>query len=396
MQPTFHIASPSSSSQLHSLTEIFAKTFSAYWERVDYVLDGYIPHSNYDWNASRVGLIDGEVATHFGVWDFGMRIGSAVARVAGIGAVATLKTHRGHGLMAKTAGACVEGLGDAGYDMTLLFGIPNFYHRFGYVVTFTENQFLLSTRDLPAPSQDVVIEPFTGDVKVLAQVYNRENEGITGTYVRPTYGSNRRPGTDRIYTIPSGYVVVARDADTLEVVDCAGDPAEVVAAIRKLASAEVTPRIRFTFLPRRSRVGEYLQTVSHTFQAEHKPTGGPMIKIVNLHSLFEKLSGEMSRRLKASPLSGYDGSLVLEGDGETVVLEIAGGTVHKVRPGSSDAVDASGTVSAGAGLARLVLGDTEPARICRQEGITTTGDAVHLVPILFPDQEPSTILWDRF
>jgi len=35
--------------------------------------------------------------------------------------------------MAKTVAATIEAMSQVGYDMTVLFGIPDFYHRFGYV-----------------------------------------------------------------------------------------------------------------------------------------------------------------------------------------------------------------------------------------------------------------------
>ena len=130
------IISPRRADHLGTLSDVFARTFSDYWTQVEYASRGYFAESPYDWDASRVGVADGQVVTHFGVWGFDMRVGRCVVRLAGIGAVATLKTHRGGGLMARTAGDCVRGMDAAGYDMSLLFGIPNFYHRFGYVCAF--------------------------------------------------------------------------------------------------------------------------------------------------------------------------------------------------------------------------------------------------------------------
>ncbi|MBU8913787.1 MAG: hypothetical protein KOO61_07150, partial [Spirochaetales bacterium] len=63
---------------------------------------------------------------------------------------------------------------------------------------------------------------------------------------------------------------------------------------------------------------------------------------------------------------------------------------------ASPAAPADGTITAGPAIARLVIGDDDPHRICRQAGITVEGEAGHLLPILFPNEEPSTILWDRF
>lgn len=389
------LRAPTQSEHLPVLADLFARTFSTYWERQAYVTDGYIAESPYDWAASRIGVVNGEVATHFGVWDLAMRIGSSPVRVAGIGAVATLNTHRGKGLMAQTAGDCVAGMDAAGYDLSLLFGIPNFYHRFGYVVSFSQIRYRLTTRDLAPAPVAIACEPFEGDVTELADLYNAENENVTGTYVRPTYRLNRKPGVYRILRFADGYVTAYRSDDTLQVVDCVGEPASVLEIARQRAVAELCPTIEFVFTPPRSRMGEYIQTINHKRIVDRQSNGGPMMKVVNLERTVGKITETLSDRLAASPMAGYSGTLALYGDGEGVVIGISGGEVGEVTR-ADPATTANGCVTAGPALVRLLVGDGDPHRVCRQSTIELTGDAAHLVPILFPDQEPSTILWDRF
>ncbi|MFW5745470.1 MAG: GNAT family N-acetyltransferase [Spirochaetota bacterium] len=389
------LRSPNPDEHAPTLADLFARTFSNYWERYAYVNDGYIAESPYDWDASRIGVVDGEVATHFGVWDLGMRIGPSVVRVAGIGAVATLEPHRGKGLMAQTAGDCVAGLDEAGYDVSLLFGIPNFYHRFGYVVASSSIRFAFLTRDIEPAPRAVQYESFEGDVTELADLYNRENEGVTGTYLRPTYRRNRKPKDFRVYRFDGGYVVCSRQDDTLQVCDCAGDPVTVLEIARQRATAELCPGIEFVFLPPRSRTGEYLQTLTHRRIADRRRGGGPMMKIVNLTRTIEKIAPVLSQRLAASPLHAYSGTLALYGDGDGVVVGVSSGSVGEISPASAGTT-ANGSVTGGAALVRLFVGDGDPSRVCRQSNIELDGDAGYLVPVLFPDQEPSTILWDHF
>jgi hypothetical protein len=389
--------SPERSEHLDALGELFGKTFTRYWDRYEYSRLGYFDASPYDWESSRIGVSAGQIVSHFGVWGFALRIGRSVTRMAGIGAVATLKTMRGQGLMRTTATACVGSLKDAGYDISLLFGIPGFYHRFGYVVTFPEASFTCSTRELPEPDGEISHEPFTGDVTELADCYNRENETVTGTYVRPTYRKARRPDTAYCRRFDDGYVWVARDGDTLVVIDCAGRPETIVSIVRELAYSEVTPAVCFKFLPRRSRLGEYLQTISHSYTADHRATGGPMMKTINLESLSTKIADELSARLENSALAKYDGSLLIADAEEAVALEIRKGRVESVKRTAVDEADSfDGAILGGHALVRLIMGAGDPERICRQGGIDLRGSAPHLVPVLFPDQEPSTILWDRF
>jgi hypothetical protein len=318
-------------------------------------------------------------------------------RLAGIGAVATLKSHRGRGLMARTAGDSVRGMDAAGYDASLLFGIPGFYHRFGYVCAFSQVRVVLKTRDLVPANEPVEYALYEGPVTELAELYNRDNEGVTGTFVRPTYRINRMPARFSIYRFGGGYVVGGSDGTTYQVADCAGDPATVVEVARQRARADVCPEIEFAFTPPRSQIGEHLRSLTHRTISDRHRGGGPMMKIVNLVRLLEKIAPELSARLSASPLQHYSGSLALHGE-TSALVRISEGTVTGIT-GTDESVTggaANGTVMAGPSLARLIIGDGDPRRVCRQDGIEVSGDAHHLVPILFPDQEPSTILWDRF
>ena len=393
------LQSPERSRHLAAITDLFAKNFSNYGEEFDYGQDGYFEGAPYDWAASRIGTVDGEVATHFGVWDFTMRIGTATVRVAGIGAVTTRRALSGRGLMTQTASDAVESFRDAGYDMSLLFGIQNYYLQFGYVDTFPQSTFCVSARDVVPADPPVAFELFNGNYADFADQYNGENESVTGTFVRPSFTTNRRPRKWCGYTFDGGYLITDRKDDVLGVADCAGPPARVLDVARQLAVREVAPKIEFTFLPRRSMMGEYLQTVTHTYTAKFVRDGGPMIKVVNLASVMEKLSPELSRRLAAGPLATYDGRLAIGGDGESVTLVIQNGAVVAVEPAEeaeSSGAPVDGSITAGPAIARFVIGDDDPHRICRQSGAEMTGDAIHLVPILFPNEEPQTILWDRF
>ena len=403
------VQSPDPQRDPNSIHDLFAETFSDFWTWRDNATNGYFVGAPYDWEASRVGMVDGEVASHFGVWDFAMRIESAVVRVAGIGAVATKRSLRTRGMMKSTATDAVAGLSGLGYDLSLLFGIQKYYLQFGYVSTFDQGTFSVSARDLSPTEPAVKYESFSGDVTALAGQYNDENSSVTGTYVRPTYTSNRRLNKFAIWTFDGGYLVCGRDGQTLQVSDCAGPPEKILDVCRQRANSELTPQIDFVFLPPRSRLGEYLQARTHTYQARYHEDGGPMIKITNLESCFTKIAPVLTKRMREAGMKDYTGTVRIHGDGESVALSMARGEITSVEPIEHRASSGDGTdpghdprvpgqseILAGPGLARLVIGDTYPLRICRENSITLTGDASFLVPILFPDQEPSTILWDRF
>ena len=217
--------------------DLIAKVFShrGYFAFRDYCRDAYIGHSRYDWAASRVGYLDGRMVTHWGVWEYPMRIGAARVRTAGVGVVATHGDYRKRGLMEKTARSSVEALGGLGYDMTMLFGIADFYHRFGYVRAWNEYTHVVAVADLPAEKPAVRLRKFTpGRRADLAALYNRQFAGFTGTAVHPTFLRCRYPERWRGYQWMdasgklAGYVVAALDGGQIECVEACGDVAEVL------------------------------------------------------------------------------------------------------------------------------------------------------------------------
>jgi len=75
----FKVLAPGPREHGEQVFDLFAKTFSqpGYFKMLRRAREQYIGGSHYDWNASRIGVIGDQVITHFGVWDYQMRIGSA-------------------------------------------------------------------------------------------------------------------------------------------------------------------------------------------------------------------------------------------------------------------------------------------------------------------------------
>ncbi len=239
-----------------AILDLTGKAFASrrYWGWIEYCNDGYLADSPYDWKSSRIGLLDGKIVTHYGIWDHRMRIGTAAVRVAGVGAVATEGAFYNHGLMAKTAAACVADLAGYGYHLTMLDGISDFYDRFGYVRAWPEVVWLADAAALPRPAKRPSLRPVTTEWPDLDRLYNRQNRGLTGTAVRPTYRRNRWPKTWKAWCwragrSTAGYVIVNALEDALELVDHAGEADQVLAAAAHLAAEAGFRKMRFPRSP---------------------------------------------------------------------------------------------------------------------------------------------------
>jgi predicted N-acetyltransferase YhbS len=401
------ITTPDLSTGLDQLAATFGEAFSDYWETHRYPYDGYLVDAPYDAAAGRVGWEGDTLVTHFGVWRQELRVGTAPLTVACIGAVATHNAFRKRGLMAQTVRASIESFRGLGYDASLLFGISDFYQKFGYVTMFPEYVYDVTWSNLPSNVPDALVrcdneasaDPMRAPWDEVAELYNHGHQDVTLTAVRPTYRRNRRPHRWTLWTWRDpagalrGYVVVQRDpdADVLKVVDATGPPPEVCGVLRRIAVESVCPTISFIFTPPRSPLGRYLRTLDAKLVVRYSSGGGSMMRLVNLHSTLTKTAPELSRRLARSAARRYRGTLRIAVDGESVDLCIGEGaiTVNAKPAAEPDAI-----IAGDHRFSRLLFGCGAPE--LSSAGLDLSGDAEILLSVLFPDQEPSLVVWDHF
>lgn len=384
--------------QIYDLT---AKVFGAprYWDWMNACRRSYIEGSHYDWPASTVGFVGEEMVTHWGIWGYRMRIGSAKVRVAGVGAVATHGDYRKQGLMDRTARAGVQRSAEAGYDLSLLYGIGGFYHRFGFVRAWGGDRYTRMTKWLSDDGPAVKLEEFdVAHRDDLARLYNRQNARLTGTAIRPTYTRPSRwhDWKGRLWKnaddAPAGYVVVEVKGHTLHVADLAGEPTQVLTALKTLAREHACDQIDCEALHHDHPLARHLRRTGCTYRTDFFRSGGPMIRTLSLAGTLGKLTGEFQRRLKGSVQADWTGKLVIADPRETVALNIGDGKVQLVdQPGRS-----RHGVRGGEQIAQLLIGTDDPLEIADAAGLKLTGDAKALLPVLFPAQHPMLAEWDHF
>ncbi|MEZ4735288.1 MAG: sigma-70 family RNA polymerase sigma factor [Caldilineaceae bacterium] len=172
--------------------------------------------------------------------------------------------------------------------------------------------------------------------------------------------------------------------------EVAGDPDHCLQALAQLARQWGCTELFFDRLHYKSGVGKRLrQLIScriHTGTFS-RAARSYVVRIINLPSLFAKLTPELALRLQASHLAAWRGNLLiaLETGQEKaeVLLSIDAGQVA-VAP----VVATPHIIRGGQALAQLVVGTESPDEIVEMAGIQLHGDAVRLLPILFPMQYP--------
>ncbi len=402
MRSELSVRAPERATDAADVVELVAMTFGHYFAVRRDTAGFYLLEGHYDWAASAVGRLRDQLVSHWGVWEYRMRIGQATVRCGGIGAVATHADHRKKGFMARTAAHSIERMRARGYALSILFGIDDFYHRFGYVPAWRESRWHLLRSDLPGRSgrRPRLHRVPAAPSAALARLHNRWNRGLTGTAVRPTFTKGFFMGPRAAPEAwiwrdaagrAAGHVLASQDGGALVILEATGAPDVVLACAGELALRKGLPELRFETLPYPSALARRLRTLNCRYEQRYARDGEAMVRLVDLEACLRAMEPELSRRLASSPLDGYRGTLRIEGPEGAAGLAIDRGRARVVPA-------AAGRTSLRAGwhLAQLLLGTDEPMETCEVGRIRLAGDAPRLVPALFPAQHPQLQLGDRY
>jgi len=394
------ISAPDSENDGPKLIDLLSKTFpvrAGYWQGERICRDGYLLNSNYDWIASRVGKMGSEIVTHFGVWRLQIRVGRARILTAGIGSVATHGHHRKRGFLRQTANATLDALRGSDYDVSLLFGIPNFYEQFGYRRAWTFLNATIEAHEILSEAIPGKLERCRSAARAdLAALYNRENAKLTGTAVRPVFPlGNPLVESDaylwKQHQRVTGFVFVGANGNTLEVRSWAGDPEAILAVVRRLARTRGLATIQFRWIHYQSKLSRFLRRQNCDFKSDYRSSGGPMIRAVSLQRFVRRLLPELEHRLKESPLSDWCGDLLVDDSQEAVTLRIKPEKIELL-PGARS----ENSISGGEAIVQLLFGTDHPEETIDLNDIRLRGQAKFLVPVLFPNEYPALSFWDRF
>jgi len=278
--------------------------------------------------------IDGELAAWLLIVDRLMRIGSAQVRMAGIGGVWTEPQFRKQGMMHQVMDRVVEFMAEKNFDVSLLFGITQFYPRWGYATTMADQRLSVRTDDAIRAASELQLRPLqSGEMAALLRLHNSANALRTGSTVRKAahMPEDTLPMGTRFFTPVNVRVVedergkmlgyFAWDRERIDRATGKGSPITDEVEVSEVAAADA--RVRDAILAAAGSVAvrngvavvNFHLPVDHPFAvhcrgygAEQRvltrADGGAMMRIVQLGQLMEKLEDEFSRRVAGQGLSG--------------------------------------------------------------------------------------------
>jgi hypothetical protein len=378
-----------------------------------------------------------------------VRVGAATLRMDGIADVYTDKEQRRHGYARRMLEATIEHMRGGDACLTMLYGIPDFYPRFGYATAGPEYLLHLNELSRPAslPQGWTTREVTAPDIPALRRLYDAGTAQASGAAVRAERGwvwsqlaaQSAAPAASageavassatgcRLLLDPQGtlraYVwrgrsfwyaghVQRQDADALVLAEVMADgPVAADAAVglcRRWAAEEATirgrPVSRVTIgLPPGGHVARAAMLQDATFEQRFQVAGGSMARVLDTQRLLAALAPELTARARAAGLR--EGTMLvceteegqaavqLSGTGVSVVPAPAPEPAH--RPGSA----AAGVVAARltqSCLARLALGAFAPEELLDRLEWSLDERARDVIVALFPQRRPHMYWPDRY
>lgn len=384
----------------------------------------------------RAGIVDVELLLERGrvsscqIFPHRLRVGAAVVRMDGIGNVETAEEFRQRGFSRRVLSHALQLMQAGDAALTMLYGITNFYPKFGYITVGPE-----STISLPPSKGDGLLpdgyrwRPFRRDDLVEAQrLYRRMTERSVGAAVRPDDGY---PWTALLNSLQDG-----QSTDCRLVTDAGGgvrgyvwrgqeltfvrahsqyNPedlvlAEVVAVEPHAADATLTvcrqwaaeeaarrgkdiKRVLF-FIPHEGAVTAAAMQREATLARGYGPDGGWMGRVLSTGRLLSSLQPELSRRL-ADAGNVERCSLRIETETGGTILRVDGGTA-RVEEGTGEPDEPRVCRLPQTTLARLAMGTYPPEDLLARLQDPVDERVSELLCMMFPVTPAQIFLADRF
>ena len=397
-------AQPSTPEELSEIADLYGKVFPgrSYFDfyKIRMAYQSQDPYFKPEF--SRIIRVDGKIVSHVSLVEKRFWIRNTLVRVGGIADVCTHPDHRGKQFTSILMNDALKYMAEQGYALSLLNGIPNFYHRFGYVESLYRYRMTVPLKPLESLQAKKKVRPFKKkDLPIVNRLYNKAFKGRTLSVKRVEKSWFNIP-LDRC----CGVVPDSKDKPIAYLIGShplkASDPGfylkEAVAFDPESAATLtqfVRDRIHQSYQSKLevhqrpdSYYLEYLRDFGGTLSQDipSEGEGGGMLRIVLLEELFRQLLESWNDRLSKQGHFPPDLQIQFKTDLGQVILEI---TRQGIRLGSERKKQATLLSCSQEQLVRLLVGYWRPSHFFKKiQGVRLTGQAFEILNFLFPPDTP--------
>ncbi|MBN1348431.1 GNAT family N-acetyltransferase [candidate division KSB1 bacterium] len=334
-----------------------------------------------------------------------LRVGSSLLLAGGIGGVCTELPYRKMGYNQKLMKRCIAFMTERGLDISLLAGIENYYHQYGYAVVMPGYTLSVASQAAIEKTGSYSVRKFTDtDLPSLIMLYEREYGSLTGTHARSKdfwqWLISNSP--EIIVAVDSdervkGYIWLDSGKET-KLREAAADDVPAVHSLMHFAALQAREKFQAAISgylhPRQPFARTIISETGCEVKMHHPRNGGWMARCINLSGMFEKLTTEFSQRLSESQFYNWNGSIKFVTDLGTVALRGRDGGIVMDEPGNAaDNVVCKVNQSV---LMQMIFGYVTLSELIRTNKISIDDGSLPLLNALFPFQQAFISAPDHF
>ncbi len=350
-----------------------------------------------EWKNHRCLVLDGRVVSYIKIVPKRMYLGRALLKMAGVAGVSTDPDHRRKGYNRALFRDTIEFIRKDGYDLSILYGIPDYYHRYGYESVMTGHIVTMTPREewagAAAPhKRSVVTRSDMDQIRRLcnAQARHRDGNCLRNRMHKPARGVKITDGRGRIVA----YAAWREENGIIFVPDAAArGPAaavELLRALWRVAWREMAGQINVD-LPPGYPLTDAMLPRGATYRRQFRHNAGCMGLILDLSALARKMQPEWARLAGRSELAGKRFALRLAVGDET--LSISGGA-----KGVTTAVGRARAASRATPprFLQMLLGYRAISELADDSDVRFTKKDLRALEVLFPERRTHILGPDRF
>lgn len=357
---------------------------------------------------------DEEKVSSVGLREYHMRFGTAQLKMGGICGVGTKEEHRNKGYSRRVMEHTLAYMIENGFDVSLLFGIPNFYHKFGYATVIPETYVEFDTKDVQAAVSTYQIRKFeTEDTPKILELYAANNAERTGTPLREAM--DWKEFTPRGGVVPDPYVVLSDVGEVIGYFVCDSDSTKRDMIEQNCVLFDIGFQDTTIF---ETIVHFLVHGVNYTSATRIRcaiPADHPfaifcrrygcrtntytpkdhmgMMRIINQSSALKKITGELEKCLRRSAdLLQWSGKILFSSDLGQDCLEIDQGSVAY----TNNHLNAFHHEMPQDKLIQLMMGRRSIGDLTAEPDVSVSEEIIPILEALFPLGHPHVWWSDRF
>ncbi len=356
---------------------------------------------NFQKNDLRVVEADRRIASIMMLIRRPLRIGTAIVDGAMVGPVATHPNFQGKGYCSAVMRDAVQYMERQSFDITLLWGIPWLYTRYGYSPAMVKTETVIKLeRKNPTENPSYDLRSFTeADLEPMTRIYHSNTATRTCAEIRSPEMWEWRPGGSEakleVLTDKKGEVIAYQALGT----DWGGNScAHEIGVLNHKACEAILDSLVRTAKGRGLKEFHCVVHPSHPFARFafgrdgeihiKSGGGGGMTQVISLISLFSKMEKEFERRLSYSEFHNRRCTLKLSSEGKSADLDIDHGQVTTSTDDNTGDYQLDISLTC---LNPLITGYKSITELTKSPQVKVKGGktALRLIDALFPTGFPS-------